>query len=139
MAEAAPTSIASRILIVDDEQLVVCALAHMLRKAGYCADVARNGREALVKVSAEHYDLIICDVAMPVMGGEAFYRQLSSSRPSVSGRVVFCTGDSSRPATRRFLEACGAPVIRKPFRLRAVLDMVSLALAQNRLLAPVVG
>jgi CheY-like chemotaxis protein len=139
MADAAPTSMANRILIVDDEQLVVCALAHMLRKAGYCTDIARNGREALLKVSAEQYDLIICDMAMPVMDGQAFYRQLSSSRPSLGRRVVFCTGDSSNPATRRFLEACGALVIRKPFRLRAVLEMVSLALAQNRLVAAVVG
>jgi CheY-like chemotaxis protein len=139
MAKAAPPSEANRILIVDDEQLVVCALAHMLRNAGYYIDVARNGREALARVSAEPYDLIICDVAMPVMDGEAFYRQLSSSRPSLSQRVVFCTGDMSNPATRRFLEASGAPVIRKPFRLPAVLDMVTLTLAQNRLLAPTVG
>jgi CheY-like chemotaxis protein len=139
MGEAAPASMANRILIVDDERLVVKALAHMLRKAGYCIGVASNGWEALVKVSAEHYDLIICDVAMPVMDGQAFYHQLSRARPSLSQRVVFCTGDSCNPTTRRFLEACGAPVIRKPFRLHAVLDTICLALAQNRLLNPVVG
>jgi DNA-binding response OmpR family regulator len=101
----------------------------MLKKAGYCIDVASNGWDALLKVSAEHYDLIICDVAMPVMDGQAFYHQLSSAWPSLSRRVVFCTGDSSNPTTRRLSEACGAPVIRKPFRLRVVLDVVCLALA----------
>jgi len=136
MREATPTSISNRILVVDDERLVVTALANMLRTAGYHVDLASNGQEALENVSTEDYDLIICDLRMPVMDGQAFYRQLSGSRPHLSQRIVFCTGDMANPTTRRFLEACGAPVICKPFRLRAVLDVVSSALANDRYLAP---
>jgi len=125
-----------RILLVDDEQLIASALAHVLRSAGYHIDVAYNGQEALERVSGVHYDLIICDVKMPVMDGEAFYLQLRSSHPSVSKRVVFCTAYADDPATQRFLKDSGAPVIPKPFRLRAVLDMVSLRLADYRRAAP---
>jgi len=131
-----PTS--KRILLVDDEQLIANALAHVLRTAGYQIDVACNGQEALEKVSRVDYDLIICDVRMPVMDGEAFYLQLRSSHPSLSKRVVFCTAYTDNPATQRFLKDSGAPVIPKPFRLRAVLDMVSLRLTNYCRAAPAV-
>jgi CheY-like chemotaxis protein len=137
MAEASLAPMSKRILVVDDDWLVVSALALMLRKAGYCADVARNGQEALDRVSAGDYDLIICDIRMPVVDGRAFYSQLSNLRPGLSQRVVFCTGDVDNPAIEHFLQVCGAPVIHKPFRLRTVLDVVSSALTQDRCPLPV--
>lgn len=124
MSERVKTYGSSRILLVDDERLVVTALAHMLRAVGYRTDLAYNGQEALEKVSARDYDLIICDIRMPVMDGQAFYGQLRSVRPQLSERVIFCTGDWDAPSTRGFLEASGAPVITKPFCMRHVLDLV---------------
>jgi CheY-like chemotaxis protein len=135
MGEPSPESTCNRILLVDDEQLIANALAHMLRTAGYAIDLARNGQEALAKVSSADYDLIICDVKMPVMDGKAFYRELRSSRPGFCQRIVFCTGDMDNPTTRRFLKASGVPFICKPFRLGAVLKMVSLRLAGDRYMA----
>ena len=122
-------SIAGRILVVEDERLVGMAMAHMLRAAGYGVDLAGNGQEALDKVSSDAYDLIICDIKMPIMDGQAFYDQLSRRYPDLSRRVVFCTGDLGNPNTQRFLKSCGAPVIRKPFSLRGVLDLVAATLS----------
>jgi len=124
MSERLETYRPSRILLVDDERLVVAALAHMLRAVGYRTDLAYNGQEALEKVSARDYDLIICDIRMPVMDGRAFYGQLRSVHPQLSERVVFCTSDWDAPSTRGFLARSGAPVIAKPFRMRHVLDLV---------------
>ncbi len=128
-----PTS--GGILLVEDDQPVANALAHLLRAAGYRVDLASNGREALEKVVAGEYDLIICDVRMPVMDGEAFYRELRRSRPSLSRRIVFCTGDPDNPGTRRLLKMSGVPFIRKPFRLGAVLELVSTRLVSHPCLA----
>ena len=119
----------NNILLVDDERLVVLALAHMLSSEGYHTDLAGNGLEALEKLSVADYDLIICDVRMPVMDGRAFYDQLRNVRPHLRDRVVFCTGDMDNPSTRGFLASSGVPFISKPFRLSRVLDMVSTRLA----------
>jgi CheY-like chemotaxis protein len=127
------------ILLVDDEKHIVDALAYLLRTAGYRIDVASNGQEALDKVSRADYDLIISDVRMPVMDGEAFYHRLRASRPSLSRRIVFCTAYMDNPATQRFLRDSGVPVIPKPFRLRTVLEMVSLRLTRDRRMAPAVA
>lgn len=135
MGKLSQESTINRILLVEDDQPVGDALAYLLRAAGYPVDLAYNGREALEKVAAGEYDLIICDVRMPVMDGEAFYRELRRSRPGLSQRIVFCTGDPENPATRRLLKTSGVPFIRKPFRLGAVLEMVSARLVSHRCLA----
>ncbi len=135
MGKLSKESTTGGILLVEDDQPVADALAYLLRAAGYRVDLAYNGREALEKVAAGEYDLIICDVRMPVMDGEAFYRELRRSRPSLSQRIVFCTGDPDNPGTRRLLKTSGVPFIRKPFRLGAVLEMVSARLVNHPCLA----
>jgi CheY-like chemotaxis protein len=123
---------AGRILIVDDERLVSVAMAHTLKAAGYGVDMAGNGQEALDRMTSDGYDLIICDIKMPVMDGQAFYHRMSRLYPGLSRRVVFCTGDLGNPNTQRFLQDCGAPVIPKPFSLRGVLDLVATLLSEYR-------
>ena len=99
----------SKILLVDDEQDILDILARALGIAGYNVDAACNGQLALDKVSAQDYDLIVTNIRMPVMGGEAFYRELCSSYPRLAKRVIFCTGDIANLATQRFLNTTGAP------------------------------
>jgi CheY-like chemotaxis protein len=125
MRQTSTQALTPRILLVDDDQLIANALAHVLRSTGYHADVAGDGLQALQKVVSAEYDLIVCDVRMPAMDGEAFYRALCTSRPGLAGRVVFCTGDMDNPNTRQFVLTSGAPYIEKPFRMRAVLQMLS--------------
>ena len=58
-----------QILLVEDnpiDQLIVRTLA---RYAGFEVDVAGNGQQAIDKLSANHYDLVIMDLEMPIMNG----------------------------------------------------------------------
>jgi len=125
-------SMQSKILLVDDEQDILDILARALGIAGYNVDTACNGQLALDKVSAQEFDLIVTNIRMPIMGGEAFYRELCSSYPRLGKRVIFCTGDIANLATQRFLNSTGAPVIFKPFQLSTVLEVVSWKLAKER-------
>jgi CheY-like chemotaxis protein len=59
----------SRIFIVDDEPLNVDYLEQELEELGYTTASARNGQEALDKVTVRAPDLIVLDVMMPVAGG----------------------------------------------------------------------
>ncbi len=124
MTRVVRQSLVKSVLIIDDEFLIANALAHMLRAAGYDADLARDGKEALGMVSSVPYDLVICDVRMPVMDGIEFYAHLKRLRPDLAKRVAFCTGDLDNPRTRDFLQNCGVPFLQKPFRLRGLLDIV---------------
>ncbi len=57
-----------KILVVDDEELVLEVIAEGIKKFGYNCETARNGREAYEKLKRETlYDVVITDIKMPVM------------------------------------------------------------------------
>ncbi|RZJ75259.1 MAG: response regulator [Flavobacterium sp.] len=59
----------SKILIAEDEVLMLKALEFKLKKDGYQVDVASDGRQAMEKVKNGTYDLILTDIMMPFVGG----------------------------------------------------------------------
>ena len=60
------------------------AVVDTLRDAGYAVDYAADGEEALAKVLARSFDLVICDLKMPRLDGKAFYRQLEAAAPALA-------------------------------------------------------
>jgi DNA-binding NtrC family response regulator len=58
-----------KILVVDDEQSMTQFLSIVLRKEGYQVTAVNNGRDALEKVKAENFDVVITDIKMPGMDG----------------------------------------------------------------------
>ncbi|MGQ9523549.1 MAG: response regulator [Armatimonadota bacterium] len=106
-----------RVLVVDDDPVVVSVTADVVRALGYEADVASNGAEALIKMSQKEYHAIICDLRMPVIDGEALYQLLRQQKPEVAKRVIFSTGDTGAMSSMQILSRLGAPVISKPFNM----------------------
>ncbi len=119
-----------RILVVDDELSIQQLLTGVLEMDGHDVSLANNGREALDRVARETFDLIITDVKMPVMGGPDLYQHLSDAGNPLARRVIFITGDTVAPDTRRFLQSVDAVVLAKPFRLRDVRESVRTTLAR---------
>jgi PAS domain S-box-containing protein len=104
-----------RILIVDDEADIRETLTEILTSAGHRTVAVGSGREALVRMAADTYDVILTDIRMPDLDGRAFYQQIEERWPSRAARVVFVTGDTLASALREFVAECGRPVIEKPF------------------------
>jgi len=113
--------IAAVALVVEDEAALGAAVAEALSDAGFQVDRAGDGEEALERVNARPYDLIICDLKMPRLDGMAFYRTISASHPPLARRIVFVTGDVAGTDAGRFLEDSGCRWLAKPFRLRDLL------------------
>jgi two-component system NtrC family sensor kinase len=119
-----------RILVVDDEEAIQKLLSGVLEMDGHDVAIATNGREALERVEREPFDLIISDIKMPVMGGTDLYRRLNEQGSPLARRLIFITGDTVAPDTRRFLQGIDNAVLSKPFRLRDVRESVAAALAR---------
>ena len=69
-----------RVLVVDDSSLVRLYYRDVLEKSGYDVDQAMNGLEAMERVLAQPFDLLIVDVNMPKMDGFSFLRELRRSK-----------------------------------------------------------
>lgn len=121
-------SVSLAVLVVDDEPAIRTAVARYLTSLGHHVDVAASGREALDRLAGRSFDLILLDLRMPDMAGDALYRELIARDAAHAGRIVFITGeDASSPATQSFLEASGRPVIGKPFSLDDLRRALALA------------
>jgi two-component system, cell cycle sensor histidine kinase and response regulator CckA len=122
---AQPRAVAgASILVVEDEAALATAVVDALNEAGYIADWAPDGQQALASVNAKAYDLVICDVKMPKLDGMAFYRSLLDAAPALAERVVFVTGDVAGTAAEKFLNESGCGWLAKPFRLGDLLRLV---------------
>jgi len=133
-AEPAPVPASAaerrRILVVDDEESIQRLLTGVLEMDGHEVLVAKNGRDALAIVERGGIDLVITDMKMPIMGGAELYTNLRAAKNPLAERVIFITGDTVAPDTRRFLQGVENAVLAKPFRLRDVREAVLAALAR---------
>jgi CheY-like chemotaxis protein len=117
-----------RILLVDDEEEILEVIARILERMGHQPVAVDSAEKALEKLQMGSYDLIICDVRMPGLGGKGFYQKVRSTHPELAKRVIFTTGDTLSPSTRAFLESAGTPTVPKPFMIedlqRAIEDLL---------------
>ena len=112
------------VLVVEDEPALATAVVEVLTDAGYRVDRAGDGREALDRVHATVYDLVVCDLKMPRMDGRAFYQEVARSTPRLARRILFVTGDVAGTDAERFLAESGCRWLAKPFRLGELLRAV---------------
>src|SRR3954463_867797 len=119
--ERIPVGAGAVVLVVEDEAALGAAVAESLRDAGFVVDRANDGGEALLRVNARTYDLIVCDLKMPRVDGMTFYRALERDHPDAARRILFVTGDVAGTEAERFLEETGCRWLAKPFRLKDLL------------------
>jgi len=117
-----------RILLVDDEPMVVELLARHLDRLGYRVTLARDGHEGLAKFhdAPETFDLLISDQTMPGMTGRELLVAARRLRPDLP--AILCTGYSETlgPAEA---EQMGAVLLPKPVPLETLARTVRTALA----------
>ena len=99
-------------------------MSDALRDAGYTVTHAADGEEALTAVKGRAFDLVICDLKMPRLDGQAFYASLVQAVPALASRVIFVTGDVAGTEAEQFLEESGCRWLAKPFRLADLLKAV---------------
>ncbi len=128
-APASETGKSARVLVVEDEPTVARLIADVLEDEGMLVDVLLDGRQALARAATETFDLVICDMKMPGLDGQHFYKSLERSGNSLRKRFLFVTGDVLAAQTREFLERNHLPHVAKPFRVEELTEKVHSVLA----------
>lgn len=114
-----------RVLIVDDEPVMLSLMARSLLRLGYAVTTASNGREALALLAGQRFDLVMLDVVMPEIDGFAVCAEL---RRNSDVPVIMLTALNRPEDIVRGLELGADNYITKPFhfseveaRIRAIL------------------
>ncbi len=113
------TAAKKKVLVVDDEEAICETLRDVLEDEGYDVGVAHNGLDALelLRRGVAKPCLVILDLIMPVLDGNAVYREMRAD-PALAGvPVVVSTSDPSRAPS-------GVFILRKPAALELILDTV---------------
>ena len=120
-----------RALVVDDEPTIRTAVARYLRRRGWHAEEAEDGRVALAKLEPSlpgAFDVVISDLRMPHCSGDQLHDWLAHNRPDLFQRLILTTGDLSSPALGDFITRTPRPVIEKPFELAVLAQLIELVL-----------
>lgn len=122
------TEHAGAVLVVDDEPSIRDVAHRVLTYAGYRVTTAADGKEALrlLRDPGTPADLVLTDVVMPGIAGNAFATQAQEIRPGI--QVLYMSGYEQQTTTQSWPQP-GTPVIAKPFSRAALLARVTQALA----------
>ncbi len=114
-----------RVLVVEDNAINQKVAVRLLEKFGYRADVAGNGREALVALAMASYDAMLLDCQMPVMDGYETARAVRASSESFRDLPIIAMTANVMPDDReRCLEAGMDDFLGKPVRPNLLLEML---------------
>ena len=119
-----------KVLVVDDEPEVRRLLQDFLSGQGYDVALAADGVEALAAVDDQKPDLVLLDVAMPVMNGVETLTRIVALDPPV--RVIMVTGNSDLSLMAKLLALGAVDYIPKPFDLDYLEQAISIQLEAAR-------
>ena len=108
---------AKKVLLLEDRDDFREVLRDHLVSRSYDVISVRSGVEGLREIMKDTFDLIICDMMMPQVGGEMFYWAVTRVRLAAAQRFIFFTGHQNDPAIKFFFERVKATVLIKPFKL----------------------
>lgn len=104
-----------RILIVDDESQIRHLLRTCMEQRGYETHEAADGRQAIAKLAADAFDLVIADIVMPEQDGLEVIMYLRKQQPNVKIIAISAVGNELFLQSARGLGA--SYVFTKPFEL----------------------
>jgi PAS domain S-box-containing protein len=110
----------SKILMVDDEPVILSILNRALGGSHDCV-VTTRASEALERLQAgERFDVILCDLMMPGMDGRQLFEEITRLDESQASRVMFLSGGAYTPVLQAFLARVPNERIQKPFDVAAL-------------------
>ncbi len=117
----------SKILLIDDEELIRKSVSLILIKQGYEVDSCSSGEEALERIEVNRYDLIISDMRMPGLNGVETIkriRDILKEKQTAAIPEIIITGYAEEELAREIEELGVADYIYKPFDLNQLLSSV---------------
>jgi signal transduction histidine kinase len=120
-----------KIIIIDDEKVILLGISAMMRHEGFSVLTANNGQEGLLLIREHRPDLIISDVTMPPPNGFELRQILSKDAHTATIPFIFVTARTSQDDKILGLETGADDYITKPFDRGELLARVNAVLRRN--------
>jgi len=122
----------ARILVVDDEEIVIRSCLRILGSDEYQVEAARDGREALAKIEDGDFDIVILDIMMPGLSGIELLQRVKETHPDLD--VIMVTGLAEIETAVRCMKLGAFDYLPKPFDPDELTLVIARALERRRLL-----
>jgi CheY-like chemotaxis protein len=115
------------ILLVEDDRAALDGMSQLLKMSGFAVTTARDGVEALKKINARRFDLMLLDIWLPRMTGLELLAQLPD-QPN-QPKVIVMTADDSQETLLLTLREQAYQYVRKPIQPAKLMDLIRRTLA----------
>ena len=118
-----------KILIVEDDELMIDVMSYILISHGYEVISSTNGSDVFKNIKANHPDLIIIESLLPGMGGTEICQLIKLNRTTKNLPVIMCSGDED--FIEQSLKQKGGPddILIKPFDITSLIEKIEYQLA----------
>jgi diguanylate cyclase (GGDEF)-like protein len=120
-----------KILVIEDDPLILTSLSKLLISEGYQVYTADNGIKGIKAAMENQPDLVICDVMMPELDGYGVLKELRKHRPTANVPFIFLSALVSRNDLRRGMNLGADDYLLKPYTRKEVLDAVNTRLSKQ--------
>jgi len=132
--EDASTVIRRKILLLEDDPAFKEIMSDFLTENGYDVKAVQNGVEGVHQVLAGDFEVILCDMLMPTLPGDMFFRAVERMRPHLCERFIFMTGYRGNTKVNEFIDSVHGTVLMKPFHVDDLLELFAFIQLRTSLL-----
>ncbi len=115
-----------RVLVIDDEQIVLNSVKRILGQAGFDVVTTPSGRQGLEWALKDPFDVVLTDIRMPDIGGMIVLRDIKRAKPEIP--VMIITGYANVQSASQAMKLGAADYLEKPFTPDQLLKAVNLAM-----------
>ena len=124
-AGAVPSMDKRKILLLEDDPQFKEIMKEFLSSHGFDVVAVQNGVEGVHEVLAGDFEVILCDMMMPTLPGDMFFRAVERMRPHLCDRFIFMTGHRGNPKVSEFIKVVNGTMLAKPFHVDDLLEMIA--------------
>lgn len=121
----------AKILIVEDNELFLNRSVKCLLDAGFQADHAKNGKEALLKITEQKYDAFIVNLIMPEISGIELLKNIRASQLNKDSKVIITSGFSDKEIAELIYSLGANYVLDVPVSPETLISKINLCLSRQ--------
>ena len=124
-----------KVLLLEDDAAFKEIMTTFINENGYDVVAVQNGVEGVHEVLASDFEIILCDMQMPTLPGDMFFRAVERMRPHLCDRFIFMTGYRGNGKVTDFITQVNGTVLIKPFHVDDLLELFAFVELRTHLLA----